>query len=745
MRYNRLMSLGFWMAVLFTSRPAAAQQSCGPEWLPGQGIPGLDGAITAMTAWENGPGPGLYVGGSFELAFGDIPLRHVARWDGSTFSPLGSGVDRDVLALTVFDGELIVAGHLQSADGTPARSIARWNGSRWASLADGTDGIVYALAVFNGELIVAGEFGAAGGVPAANVARWNGTAWSAMGGGFPHRILALAVHEGALVAAGSLYTDAPEPAGQVARWDGASWSPIGSPGYGTVNSLAVYEGELIAAGSFFVAAEDTYRNVSRWDGMTWFPLGRLDREVSTLAVHKGELFAGGQFRSDAGVPASCIARWDGQQWTGVNGGVGTHGFNDRVSALATYDDALVAGGIFGLMGGLPAGNIARWNDATWTALIDGTDDTAGVNGRVTRTAVYEDDLIVTGDFTAVGGVAARTAAKWDGTSWVGIDSGWIIRPEAMVLYNDELIAGGGALFSPQGGVYELVRWDGTGWEPILASGGQFRAMAVYDGELIEANQRLIGGPRVPTDVIGTLRRWDGTTWSTIVQESQIDFSALSVYQGELIVAGTFAGIDGVPAKNIARWNGTTWFPMGEGLDNTISHLIVHHDQLIALRQYNGRAVMMLWDGAHWSPLGAEIGGSIADLTVFNGELIAGGQFMDVGNYIARWDGSNWTNMASGVNDNVYTLTTYTGQLVAGGDFTVAGGAVSAHLARWGVVDTDQDGVADACEGPDPGPRFCLCGCGTAAIAPLTVLLMHFLKPSRRRGSPCGMGRRLLRK
>ncbi|MCX6165400.1 MAG: hypothetical protein NTU73_11185, partial [Ignavibacteriae bacterium] len=54
-----------------------------------------------------------------------------------SWSPLGSGTGGaypDVNALTVFNNEIIVGGYFQSAGGVSANYIAKWNGTTWSPL-----------------------------------------------------------------------------------------------------------------------------------------------------------------------------------------------------------------------------------------------------------------------------------------------------------------------------------------------------------------------------------------------------------------------------------------------------------------------------------------------------------------------------------------------------------------------------------------------------------------------------------
>ena len=69
-----------------------------------------------------------------------------------------------------------------TAGGVDAENIAKWNGSVWSALGSGVDGAVYALAVSGGDLY-AGERFTARGSKANYIAKWNGSTWSALGSG----------------------------------------------------------------------------------------------------------------------------------------------------------------------------------------------------------------------------------------------------------------------------------------------------------------------------------------------------------------------------------------------------------------------------------------------------------------------------------------------------------------------------------------------------------------------------------
>ncbi|HEU4420358.1 MAG TPA: hypothetical protein VFT55_15580, partial [Planctomycetota bacterium] len=78
-----------------------------------------------------------------------------------------------VTALTVLpNGDLVAGGEFTAAGGVSATRIARWNGTTWSALGSGMNSSVDALTTLsNGDLIAGGQFTVAGGVASAYVAK----------------------------------------------------------------------------------------------------------------------------------------------------------------------------------------------------------------------------------------------------------------------------------------------------------------------------------------------------------------------------------------------------------------------------------------------------------------------------------------------------------------------------------------------------------------------------------------------
>ncbi len=89
----------------------------------------------------------VYAGGDFTRA-DKATINHMAKWDGSAWSPLGDGMNGEIRALAVDgSGNLYAGGRFTTAGGIAAKYMAKWDGTSWSALGTGVDAPVCALAV----------------------------------------------------------------------------------------------------------------------------------------------------------------------------------------------------------------------------------------------------------------------------------------------------------------------------------------------------------------------------------------------------------------------------------------------------------------------------------------------------------------------------------------------------------------------------------------------------------------------
>ena len=345
-------------------------------------IPSLTSMVRAIAINGND----LYASGTF-LAAGTVKANRVARWDGTNWWALGSGmkgtndsVTTTVSALVISGGYVYAAGTFTNAGGVIVSNIARWNGSTWSVVGSGLDNSASAMAVSGSDVYVGGSFIKAGGVTANYIAKWNGSAWSALGSGLNGSVSAISVGSDGIYVGGTFTTAGGATANQIARWDGAAWNSLGN---GTTNGvggtvtaiLPVSPTEVYVGGTFTTAGVVSANRIARFDGTSWSALGSgmsgvTSPSVNALAYDGVYLYAAGAFTNAGGTMVSSIAGWDGANWTSLGSGLarlslsGTGPIAGTGAALVRNGNDLYAGGMFVTAGGKVSSGIARWNEQT---------------------------------------------------------------------------------------------------------------------------------------------------------------------------------------------------------------------------------------------------------------------------------------------------------------------------------------------------------------------------------------------
>lgn len=231
----------------------------GESWAPLRG--GTSGTVHSMTAFDNK----LVIGGQLILIDG-IFVQNLIQWDGTNWvQTAGFGTGGSVKALTVHDGELYVGGSFF----TPPNNIAKWNGSSFSGLGTGMNGEVSSLLSTAGKLYAGGRFTFAGGKPAERIAEWNGSEWHAMGTGVNLNVASIAGFGGEIFVAGQRGFSPALPSGHLLSWNGIEWAEPGSGVNSQVNALLPVGDNLYVGGSF-----------SKAGGRVAYALARLDLKVS---------------------------------------------------------------------------------------------------------------------------------------------------------------------------------------------------------------------------------------------------------------------------------------------------------------------------------------------------------------------------------------------------------------------------------------------------------------------------------
>ena len=386
----------------------------------------------------------LYLGGAFDVGvFGGSTARDVAIYSGpgTTWSPVGSGVDMDdhdtgshVRALTSWSGRLFAGGTFDRAGGLPATDAALWSGASWSAPA--AIARVSAACASGSRLALGGNFSQPTSTGEAyHLALWDGLQLASLDDSPNTPVSALLgwtnpglVSQNVLVVGGGFTSVGPLPASHVAMHVESSaypfntWSALGSGFDNAVYALERFNGSIAAGGQFVFSGNTNVNRVALFDGTAWQPMGTgMNGTVRALKVYSTLygyiLLAGGDFTYANGSPANRVAYWTKSAitidtpWQPMGGGL-----NGSVYALRVEGGYLYAAGSFSHADGTPAINLARWDGSQWSAVGDGPYQ------PVYSLLGYNGELWAGGDVTSYGveGAPSFGAARYleTGAPWV---------------------------------------------------------------------------------------------------------------------------------------------------------------------------------------------------------------------------------------------------------------------------------------------------------------------------------------
>ncbi|MGP1309600.1 MAG: hypothetical protein ACTS27_05325 [Phycisphaerales bacterium] len=674
--------------------------------------------------FDDGSGPALYVAGPFRVA-GGMDVNGVARWDGQSWSGLGSGLDNagdQINALAVFDDgsgpALYAAGRFTSIDGLAVNNIARWDGESWSAVGSGlTGGFSRALTleVFDDgsgpALYAGGEFTEAGGLPARNLARWDGSSWSDVGGSVDTigaTVRALEVFDdgsGPVLVIGGLFNRVGGvSAWSLAEWDGVSWSELGaglaqfsSEVYALLSHHDRVNQTLYVGGEIEQAGGTPVENIAQWDGQSWAAAGDGLRRVEQLVEFDGGVYA----RTVSSFPETApVLRLAVQQW------IADPPLNQStVQGLATFnpgadDERLIVGSsMLSSDTTLFARGASAWDGERWSPLGDGlvlpvVDMEFFDEGEGPR-------LFVAGGAPSVDGVTPFLS-RWDGQAWSAVGDAVSGAVTAMTVLDDglgpALYAGGVVSQAGASPAYSIAKWDGVAWSDLGADFGGIPGMGVWaltpfdDDEDGAASLFVVGDFRELNGIThNSVAKWDGAAWSTLGDGLRLNnpafggptFGRLSdaVTHNDgsgpaLYVGGAFDTAGGQPAMGVARWDGQQWSSVG---DSSFARTLTVHDDGDGPMLYRagfGRLVFV-WDGAVWTSIGETQpnGSAIITMAVFDDgsgpALFVGGEFESIdgvpANGIAKWDGESWAAVELTDQENPGIVRTFASSHAATGE------------------------------------------------------------------------------
>lgn len=245
----------------------------------------------------------MYVG-AYINSIADIQanVNHLYKWTGNQWTPVTNGigsVNYGIMAMTVFDNQLIVAGRFQNTlNGNLVDNIAAYDGSNWSFVGkstseQGTDGEIKALVTEGNRLYIGGTFQKFAGISTGNIAFYteNNTTWGGIGSPFTGDVQELASFNGKLAALGTDNSQNIE-----VRVFNSTWSnPISFSEYSTSEPLTIAGAKayLLIGGNFIKSGNGT--NLLRFENDSLFTTGNKITGTFKLGQRGSEAFIWGSF------------------------------------------------------------------------------------------------------------------------------------------------------------------------------------------------------------------------------------------------------------------------------------------------------------------------------------------------------------------------------------------------------------------------------------------------------------------
>jgi hypothetical protein len=305
---------------------------------------------------------------------------------------------------------------------------------------------------------------------------------------------------------------------------------------------------------------------------------------------------------------------------------------------------------------------------------------SGVTGGksvVSCMEIYNNELIVGGDYNTIGGIVANGIAKWNGVNWSNLGQLNLVNSivSDLITYNNKLYFMSDKLYVWDGNTVNAVTYNSSGQTLNINGNGDLH---VFNGQLyIVASSKIVkyngvsvteiplttivkGSPRCLDNLnnilyLGTdqgLFKYQNNIWVDVTGICTMPPVIIDIepYNNELYVLGYFPSIGGLSINNFAKFNGNSWsltsFPDNSSYNmNTnpygalqyncgTNHLNVMNNELYLAQIFTGSQLqlqkytpLIKFNGTNWLQLSLNSSVGSGGCSIFyNNTLFCGGQF-----------------------------------------------------------------------------------------------------------------------
>lgn len=663
------------------------------------------------------------------------------RWNPSTkvYEVIGSTGSGSITALTMYNNEIYVGGNFENIGGTTAKFFAKWDGNKWDTVVSGLNAPVNVIFFEeSGKLWIGGQFTSIQGTATSYLASSENGQWQTydfLNG----QVRSFSKFNDKVFIGGDFTFNSingnEDETSCVAYYENSEWKQAGvlgnHPGAKVFSLVFDEKGMLYAGGIFYSFSGDTLtiENIAAYNGSDWVGVGGgLNSMVQTMTIHNGELYVGGLFSSsDACEECKCMAKYSDGKWTAVDGGMSGAEY-PSVNVLFSTEDYLYAGGNFSYSGDIENWGFVRLNtNGKWENFLP-----VERQGIISSIACFtidtiNDMLYAGGGFVRTGKVKSYGISKFNGTKWLGCNSG--LTPTSNVVYsmqavNDTVYFTGWFNYADGIRLRNVAKWIDSKltWEPVGngIEGGDFDlGPMLVDGNdiYVSGNFRKVEN-KDDTVSVNFITRWDGEKWNDMDAGIRREdnrrpvINQITKIDSLIYVLGMFDYAGDIDSPNIAIWNPTEqkWIEHDLKVVGTINRIFKDGNFLYFVGSFNQAGDI---ENAHniarfditsrtWSKLADGTSGLVTSIVKWGDDIYIGGRFEyassvkcnSVAKYVIEEDRfySLGSGITSGTNlGRVSDMIVYKNDLYFGGTFTIAGGIhSSSNFAKWSKAPLSVD-------------------------------------------------------
>jgi hypothetical protein len=396
----------------------------------------------------------------------------------------------------------------------------------------------------------------------------------------------------------------------------AQWTTVCGTGNGFVDNFEVFNSELYATGFFNTLCGTANNHIVKWDGSVWQPVGTGSPNAGHQLKYLGNhlYFVGYE---PTITDSNWVYRFDGSNFNRLGEGVyltnAISGGSQTVNlyALEEFNGNVIACGEFNRVGNKAISGIMQWDGSSWDSLGSGLSGNIG-----TAPIMYPHDLchlgtdlIVAGNFLKAGGITVNGIARWDGSQWHNLGSGFNSTVYGICVFNGELYAGGDFTMSGSTPLKCIAKWNGTAWvDPgfrMYYNNSTYysfvHTLKVFNSKLYIAGgfDRVVEGSTVH---LGQgICAFDGTNIDTLsggILNREIE--GIAYYNGEIYAGG------GINNSNsyIAKYTNTasldeleeqiSWIIQPNPAENTCTVSGIEKGAIISILSLDGKVCKTVW-------------------------------------------------------------------------------------------------------------------------------------------------------